>query len=283
MPKIQLSQGTVQYRDEGAGPAVVLIHGLLVNGSVWDRVVAELSGRVRCIVPDLPLGSHEIPMAESVDLSPPGLARLIAELLDRLELDDVTLVGNDTGGALCQLVAAHHPERLGRLVLTNCDSFENFPPPAFRLMMRGLGRVPGAVAALEVLGRSRALRRRSMSLIPLTVEPVPDTMLKAWISPLRDRRVRRNLVQVVRGISPEHTLQAAERLRGFQPPALIAWGMKDPFFAFSDAQRLASTLPHARLERIENARAFVQLDAPERLGALVADFASAPAEVSANT
>ncbi len=131
MPEIELSPGTVHYRDEGHGPAVVFIHGLLVNGSVWDRVVSELSGQVRCIVPDLPLGAHWISMKDGADLSPPGLARLISELLERLELRDVTLVGNDTGGALCQLVCAHHPERIGRLLLTNCDAFENFPPPAF--------------------------------------------------------------------------------------------------------------------------------------------------------
>jgi pimeloyl-ACP methyl ester carboxylesterase len=282
MPEIQLSQGTIHYRDQGTGPVVVPIHGVLVNGTVWDRVVPALSGGMRVVVPDLPLGSHSAPMNDNADLSPLGLARLIAEFLERLELDDVTLVGNDTGGALCQLVAVHHPERVGRLVLTNCDAFENFPPATFRLAMRALGRVPGAVAALEFMGRSSTLRRRSMALMPLTVEPVPDSMLKAWISPLRDRRVRRDLVQVLRGISPEHTLDAAQRLGGFEPPALIVWGMSDPFFPFSDAQRLTTTLPNARLERIENARAFVQLDAPERLGELIAEFASAPAQMSAN-
>ena len=115
MPDVELTQGTVHYRDEGSGPIVVLIHGLLVDGTVWDRLVPALSGRVRCIVPDLPLGAHRIAMKSGADLSPPGLARLIAELLERLALQDVTLVGNDTGGGLCQLVVASHPDRLGRL------------------------------------------------------------------------------------------------------------------------------------------------------------------------
>ena len=163
-------------------------------------------------------------------------------------------------------------------MLTNCDAFENFPPATFRLAMRALGGVPGAVAALELLGRSSIIRRRSMALVKLTAEPVPDSMLKAWISPLGDRRVRRDLVHVLQGISPEHTLAAAERLRAFEPPAMIVWGMKDPFFPFSDARRLAQTLPNARLERIEDARAFVQLDAPERLAELVAEFASGAGE-----
>ena len=97
-------------------------------------------------------------MRAGADLTPPGLARLIAELLDRLELEDRTLVGNDTGGALCQLTVAHHPQRIGRLALTNCDAFENFPPPAFRLLVKTLARVPGAVAGLDLVGRSRMMR-----------------------------------------------------------------------------------------------------------------------------
>src|SRR5215213_152987 len=132
MPEITLPHGTIRYRDEGEGPAVVFIHGLLVDRRVWQPVADRLATDVRCVVPDLPLGSHTIPMNADADLSPTGLARLIADLLDALELEDVTLVGNDTGGALSQLVAARHPERLGRLVLTNCDAFENFPPKMFR-------------------------------------------------------------------------------------------------------------------------------------------------------
>jgi pimeloyl-ACP methyl ester carboxylesterase len=215
-------------------------------------------------------------MAAGADLSPLGLAALIAELIERLGLDDVTLVGNDTGGALCQLVVAHHPERIGRLVLTNCDSFEHFPPPAFRLVFKALGRVPGAVAGLELLGRLRPMRQATMSIAPLTVDPLPDELLKAWLAPLRTRGVRRDLVRVLRGIEPSVTLEAADRLRGFDRPALIVWGMRDRFFPFSDAERLAAVLPQARLERIDNARTFVQLDAPERLAQLVAEVASAP-------
>ena len=215
-------------------------------------------------------------MADDADLSPPGLADLIAELLEVLGLEDVTLVANDTGGALAQIVAAEHPQRIGRLVLTNCDAFENFPPPAFKPLVVGLGRVPGAAAALELLGRSRTVRGASMKLAPLTVDPVPDELLKAWISPLRDRRIRRDLVKVLRGISSRYTIAAAERLRTFARPALIVWGLRDGFFKLSDGERLAALLPGARLERIENARTFVQMDAPERLAELVAEFASAP-------
>ena len=272
MPEIQVTQGSIEYREQGAGAPVVLIHGLLVNGHVWDPVVSALSGRARCIVPELPLGSHRIPMAAGADLSPPGLAGLIAEVLARLELEDVTLVGNDTGGALAQLVAARHPERIARLVLTNCDAFENFPPPSFGPVLKALARVPGAVAGLALGGRFAPVRRASMKAMPLTVQPVPDELLKLWIEPLSNRRVRRDLVRVLRGISPEHTLAAAERLQDFDRPTLIVWGLRDRFFPVSDAERLAALLPNARLERIENARTFVQLDAPDRVAALVAEM-----------
>jgi pimeloyl-ACP methyl ester carboxylesterase len=271
MPEVELSQGVVQYRDQGSGAPVLLIHGLMVNGSVWDRLIPLLSAGNRCIVPELPLGSHRLPMRDRADLSIPGIARLIAELIEQLELHDVTLVGNDTGGALCQLVAAHHPQRLGRLVLTNCDAFEHFPPPAVAPVVRAL-KLPGAIAALAQLGRLRRVRSAAFSAMPLTVEPVPDALVKSWIAPLRDRRIRADLSKVLRDISPTHTLAAAERLRSFDRPALVAWGERDRFFPFADAERLAAALPASRLERIPNARTFVQLDAPERLAELIAEL-----------
>jgi pimeloyl-ACP methyl ester carboxylesterase len=269
MTEIQLTQGVIRYRDQGAGTPIVLIHGLLVNGNVWDRLVPLLATQGRCIVPDLPLGSHSVPMNKGADLSAPGLARLIAEFIERLELEDVTLVGNDTGGALCQLVVAEHPERIGRLVLTTCDAFENFPPPAVRPLVTAL-KLPGALAATSVLARLRIVRQAAFKAMPLTMRPIPDEQVKSWVAPLRDERIRADLATVVRGIDPADTLAAAERLRGFDRPALIAWGAEDRLFPFSDAERLAAILPNARLERIPNARAFVQLDAPERLAELIA-------------
>jgi pimeloyl-ACP methyl ester carboxylesterase len=275
MPELQLSQGTVHYRDEGSGPVVVFVHGLLVDGQVWAPAVERLSAHARCIVPDLPLGSHRTPMSPGADLSPPGLARLISELIERLELTDVTLVGNDTGGALCQLVVTNHPQQISRLVLVNCDAFEHFPPPAFKLVVRALGRGPGAIAVLGQLGRLRSMRRLTLAIAPLTVNPVADELVQDWIAPLRDRGVRRDLRKVLLGIAPEHTLAAAERLASFDRPALIVWGMADRFFPFADAERLANALPNASIERVENARTFVQLDAPDRLAQLIAQFAEA--------
>jgi pimeloyl-ACP methyl ester carboxylesterase len=277
MPKIQVAQGTIEYRDEGSGPPVVFIHGALVNGKVWDQVLAELGGGARCIVPELPLGSHRLPMPEGADLTPPGIASMLSELLERLELEDATLVANDTGGAITQVLAANHPQRIGRLVLTNCDAFENFPPPSIRPAVRLMAHVPGAVGLVAMLGRLRAGRRAMMKTLPLTVEPLPDDLLSEWVSPLRDPGVRRDLVKVLRGMQSRYTREAAERLRTFTKPTLIVWGRRDVFFKIADAERLAALIPNARLEQIENARTFVQLDAPERLADRIAEFASAQA------
>jgi pimeloyl-ACP methyl ester carboxylesterase len=278
--QIELSRGGVQYRDLGSGSPIVLVHGLLVNGSVWDRLVALLSRGARCIVPELPLGSHRVPMSDRADVTPNGVAQLIAELMERLELDDVTLVGNDTGGALCQLVVANDKRRLGRLVLTNCDSFHHFPPRSLRPAV-GLLKLPGAVASLGQLGRLRPIRS-TFSLMKLTTQPIPDELVRSWLEPLRDRAVRADLERFVRAMPATDMVGAGELLRGLNRPALIAWGAEDPYFPYADAERLAATLPDARLHRLEGASTFVQLDAPERLAELIGELGAVgdPAAVS---
>src|SRR5919106_3974755 len=129
MSEARLSQGTIHYSESGEGPPIVFVHGLLVDGRLWRKVTPLLEDRFRCIVPDLPLGSHQQAMNPDADLSPPGLARIVDGFLAALDLDRVTLVANDTGGAIAQVTAANHADRIGRLVLTNCDAFENFLPP----------------------------------------------------------------------------------------------------------------------------------------------------------
>src|SRR5438128_4150737 len=136
--------GVIRSHDVGDGPPIVFVHAVLLNGAVWRKVVPLLADRFRCLVPDWPMGGHAVPMDADADLSPPGLARVIVEFLDGLGIERATLVGNDTGGALCQLVAAEHPERVDRLVLTTCDAYDNFPPRRFRYL-QWAARVPGGL------------------------------------------------------------------------------------------------------------------------------------------
>ena len=161
---LSLPQGAIRYHSTGSGPAIVFVHGALVNANLWRKVVAELVPDFRCVALDLPLGGHVLPMPPDADLSPPGLANLIADAIEALELEDVTLVGNDTGGALCQLVVTRRPERIGSLVLTSCDAFDNFPPKAMQPAMPLL-RAPGALAAVLAPLRLKALRARMMTLM----------------------------------------------------------------------------------------------------------------------
>jgi pimeloyl-ACP methyl ester carboxylesterase len=276
MNDVELTAGTIRYRDTGQGPPIVFVHGLLVDGTLWRKVVPLLEDRYRCIVPDWPLGSHTLPMKPSADLSPPGIAGLFAEFLDKLDLRDVTLVANDTGGALTQiLMASGQTDRVARVVLTPCDSFENFLPPMFR-PLQWLARVPGAVYPVVQSLRVPALRRLPLAFGWLTKRRVAGDVTAAWVRPAQtDKGVRRDVARLLAGIDPRFTIEAAERLPGFDRPVLIAWAPEDRFFPLEHARRLAELLPDARVEEVPDSYTFVSEDQPELVARLVGEFAAA--------
>lgn len=278
--KVQLSQGIIQYREAGEGDAIVFIHGALVNGTLWRKVVPLLSPHYRCIVPDLPLGSHTTPMNADADVSPPGLARLIAEFLAALNLQRVTLVGNDTGGALCQLVVTAHPERIARLVLTNCDAFENFPPKAFVPLMKG-AYLPGFLFVLAQMLRLEMVRRSPIAFGWLSKKPLVNAILDVYLKPMIENgAIRRDLGKVLRGVSSKYTLDAAKQLVHCKIPVLLAWAQADRFFKIKDAERLQRIIPSAELKRIDDSLTFVPEDQPEQLAQLIREFIAAhPASV----
>ena len=271
MPEITLPQGIVSYRDTGAGPPVVFVHGLLVDGTLWRKVTPLLDDTARSIVPDLPLGSHRIPMNADADVTPHGVARLVGDFLAALDLEDVTLVGNDTGGLISQLVALDHGERVGRLVLTNCDCFEVFPPKEFVPMIKS-ARVPGAVKAALQLMRAAAARRTGMAYGGLARE-IPDDVTGAWVEPARtDSAIRGDLIRFMKAVDKSIAMDAAERLAQLKIPSLVAWGQDDRFFPRELGERLAATLPNARLEPIADSRTFVAEDAPVALADAIRAF-----------
>jgi pimeloyl-ACP methyl ester carboxylesterase len=277
MPDVQLPQGTIQYRESGEGRPIVFAHGLLVDGRLWRKVTPLLEDRFRCIVPDLPLGSHRRPMNPDADLSPPGLAGIIAGFLEALDLQDVVLVANDTGGAISQITAARHPERIGSLLLTNCDAFENFLPPAFR-GLQWAARVPATLTGIMQGMRFAPLRRLPNAYGWLIKRDFDAAPTRDWVEPyLSDKGIRRDTVKVLRGIDPRYTIEAAETLRTFDRPALLAWAVEDRFFKVSFAEKLAATINGARLERIDDSYTFVSEDQPERLAELISSEASAGA------
>ena len=183
-------------------------------------------------------------------------------------------MGNDTGGALSQLVVTRHPERIGRLVLTPCDAYENFLPPAFRYL-QVLARIPGGVGSVAASMRIPAIRRSPLAFGWLAKRPIPGDVLAGWTAAITtDRDIRRDAGKVLRGISKRYTMEAATKLRDFDGPTMLAWATEDRFFKPAFAERLAADIPGSRLEWIEDSRTFVSEDQPERLAALIRDFAT---------
>ncbi len=269
--EVDLMAGRIRYREAGEGPALLFVHGFLVDGRLWDGVVDALADRFRCIAPDIPFGAHRLPMKPGADLSPSGLAGILAELIERLELDDVTVVGNDSGGAVSQVLVTTHPERIGRLVLTNCDTHENFPPGIFKALPQ-LAKLPGGTWAILQPFKIKAITRAAFA--PFSSAGIPPAYTAAWSEgAFGDAGIRHDLGKVTIGMNKRYTLAAAEALRGSQLPILLAWAPGDRFFPLRYPQRLAGEAGNARIVEIEGAKTFVPLDQPARLAEEIAQFA----------
>ena len=268
--EIELPAGRIRYREAGGGKPVVFVHGFLVDGRLWDGVVDRLSDRCRCIAPDWPIAAQQIAMNPDADLTPPGIAAIIASFLEALDLEDVTIVGNDSGGAMSQVLVTTHPERIGRLVLTNCDTHDNFPPGIFKTMPP-LAKLPGGMAVIAAPFRVGALARRAFK--PFARTGIPADLIASWMKPaLSDPGVKRDAKKVTIGMNKRYTLAAAERLSESQLPLLLTWAPGDKLFPISYAERLAKETPNARLVEIPDAATFVPLDQPQRLADEIATF-----------
>jgi pimeloyl-ACP methyl ester carboxylesterase len=268
-----VKQGTVRYRERGSGDPIVFVHGFLANGDLWRKVVPSLAGEWRCIAPDWPMGSHELAMEPDADLSAPGMADLIADFIEELGLERVTLVGNDSGGAMCQVLVTRRPERIERLVLTACDGFEVFPPPFFNFL-KPFVALPGGIAALVNPLRFRPLRRSPIAYGWTSKRKPEPAIYDSYVGPsIASAGVRRDIRKFLRGMRNEHTLDAAAKFGRFDRPVLVAWAPDDKFFPMDIGRRLAAAFPDARLELIEDSYAFTPEDQPERLAQLIAQFA----------
>jgi pimeloyl-ACP methyl ester carboxylesterase len=263
MNTIELSAGTIEYVDTGGdGPVVVLLHGLLMDASLWDGPLADLSADHRCIAPTLPLGAHRLPMDPGADLSLPGVAGLVGELLDRLDLHEVTLVGNDTGGALVQLLVHHRA--VGRIVLASCDAFDNFPPGLTGRTLALSGKLPPALFGLFMRQmRVRMLRRLPIAFGWLTKRG--DAATARWVRPVtRLPGIRRDAVQTLRSLTRDRRLllDAARELPAFDRPALVAWAKDDRVMPPEHGRRLAQLLPRGRLVEVADSYTLIPLDQP---------------------
>jgi pimeloyl-ACP methyl ester carboxylesterase len=283
MTRIELSGGTIEYTDTGGGgPVLVLLHGLMMDASLWDEVIADLSADHRCVAPTLPLGAHRVAMPADADLSLPGIARLVAELLDRLDLHDVTLVGNDTGGALVQLLMADGADRVGRVVLASCDAFDNFPPGLTGKALVASGRLsPGMFGLFMQQMRVRPVRRLPIAFGWLTKRG--DAAVVRWIRPvLTQAGIRRDTVRVLRAAAAASRagggllVATAERLPEFKDPVLVVWASEDRVMPPSHGKRLAALVPAGRLVEVTDSYTLIPLDQPTRLAEVIREFTGAP-------
>lgn len=277
MPELELTAGAIEYEDTGgAGPVIVLTHGLLMDGSLWRNVVAELRADFRCVVPTLPLGAHRQPMRAEADLSMGGIAALLGELLERLDLHGVTLAMNDWGGPQL-LIGGPQDARIARIALIACEAFDNVPPRGAARMLPYLARVPGGLNGALLPFRVNALRRLPMTFGHLSRRPVPREVMDRWFEPVREqpavlRDLRKYVLSSAQG--REALMAAAERLSDFDRPALIAWASEDKLMPREHGSRLAALLPRGELIEIADSYTLIPEDQPARLSAALRELMS---------
>ena len=266
MPRLTLQQATLDYRvlgpEDSPHAPVLFVHGILVDNRLWLDVAEGLARQgFRCILPTWPLGSHTIPVNPGADLSPRGVATMIRDVITTLDLTDVTLVGNDTGGGLCQFVIDAYPERVGRLVLTNCDAFDKFPPFPFPIVF-ALLRGPRSIKTLFAQLRPTALRHSPLGFGLLMNDPDP-TLTDSWLQPCReDDRICRDLATLLRHVAATDLTEVATRFSRFTKPVTLVWGQRDRCFTPALGRRLAAQFANSALIEVPNARTFVALDDP---------------------
>ena len=274
MPDVRLTAGTIEYEDTGgSGPVVVFLHGLTMNSSLWRHVVADLHQDYQCLVPTLPLGGHRRPMRPDADLSLRGQVRLVAEFLECLDLRDVTLVGNDWGGAQL-LVSEGRAERVGRLVLVACEAFDNYPPGLPGRAAAFAAKVPGGINAAFQPLRIRPLRRLPLTWGWMSKQPVPDEVMDEWLQPvLTQREIRRDLRKYASFTPPKEVLlKWAERQRAFKGEVLVVWASEDRVMPREHGRRLAELFPGGRLVEIPDCYTLIPEDQPAMLAAHLREF-----------
>ncbi|MET9213026.1 MULTISPECIES: alpha/beta fold hydrolase [unclassified Nocardia] len=271
--QVALTPGAIRYFDTGDGPPVVFVHGFMTNANTWRNIVPAIAAAGhRCLAPDLPLGAHRIPVPDA-DLTPVGVADLLAEFLDRLDLTDVTVVANDSGGVITQILLVRNPARVARVVLASVDCYEAFPPARYRWLTTAI-KIPGATRAVTSILRWRRLQRLPFTFGPATKRPIPPEVMDSFLLPSRQSAaIRADLARfIVHGVSNRFTLDAAGKFASVTAPVLIAWAREDQLVPAEYAERLADDLPNSTLKFIDDAHMLVQEDQPQVLAEMIIEF-----------
>ena len=273
MPTIELATGPLDYDERGDGPPIVLLHGVHLNSALWRGVIDGLADSYRCLAPTLPMGAHRQPIAPEIPLSLAGLADIVDQFLAALDLDGVTLAGNDTGGAVAQAVVAKHPDRVGRLVLASCEAFDNFPPGLPGRLDLLLGRLPGGMWQAGQLMRFGPMWRLPFTFGPLAKRAIGAELREEWFGPLRSSpEIRRDTYRLLRSIDAAELSAISARLADFDRPALVVWATEDKVMPPAHAERLAATLPQSELVWIDDSYTLIALDQPTLLARAIRDF-----------
>ena len=262
------------YSDTGGdGPAVVLLHGVLMGGSLWDGVVNRLRDCYRCIVPELPFGAHRTPMPDGADLTLGSVGRMISDFLVELDLHDVTLVCNDWGGAQL-VIAPGGSRRVANLVLVSCEAFDNYPPGLPGRLLCLNASLPGGTFITSQLLRPRLLRHLPVTFGALSKRRVPNDQFMNWIEPLRrDRRIRRDLDKYARNVpNKKQLLEWADEQRAFAGPVLVVWARDDKLMPPEHARRLSEHFTNAELVWVDDSRTLIPIDQPEALASHLEEF-----------
>lgn len=273
MRQVALDAGVLEYDDSGGpGRTVLLCHGLLMDGSVWEAVLRHLDGGLRVVRPLLPVGSHRRPMHPDADLSWGGHVAILEELLDRLDLDDVVLVVSDLGYPLA-LAAAENP-RIGALVVLPCEAFDNIPPGLPGKTVRLSAGIPGGIRGAALGLRVPGVARLPFTLGPMADHPIDRRLLHRWTAPaLRSAQVRRDLVKYARAADLGDLAETCHRLHRFDRPAVVLWSRTDAMMPFAHGVALADLLPQGRLVAFDRGGTLLQLDHPERVAAEIGELA----------
>jgi len=272
--EVAVEQGCVRYFERGRGPAIVFVHGWLTNANLWRKMVPRLSERFRCVTLDLPFGSHGAAVRADADLTPAGCGRLIGGVLRALDLEDVTLVGNDSGGAYSQIATAADPERVARLVLNSCETpRDTFPPPQFAAL-KALAASPQSLRDALAPLRDPAFRADARAYGLLVKRPIEDRAWDSYVLPiLHDDGVLRDASKVMQSASEDDLRAAAAQLIDrFRRPVLFAWSPEDQLFPLAHAEEYARALADGRLERIDDAYSFTPEDQPDKLAQAIERF-----------
>jgi pimeloyl-ACP methyl ester carboxylesterase len=248
---LETLSGRISYLEQGTGPTALFVHGVLLNGHLWRHQLAELSEIRRCIAVDL-LAHGDTEIAPYQDVSVTANAEMIRQFLDALKIDQVDLVGNDSGGGIAQIFAALYPDRVRSLTLTDCDTHDNWPPEAFKpfLVMAAGGGLRGA---LDAMLSDKSVYRSPQALGPAYEHPerLTDDSIETYLRPLvKSGQRTHDLERFLAAFDNKHTVAVEDRLKKLTAPTLIVWGTDDIYFDVKWSHWLADNIPGVR-RRVE--------------------------------